>query len=93
MPCTDDLGLWGCRDANAGAGAHLQGRERDITFVAINGGGAAEVELRALGFDVLCLGAKPSVYSVGTLINLTATLRRLRPDVVHAHGAEANFTR
>lgn len=69
----------------------FKGRERDITFVAINGGGAAEVELRALGFDVLCLGAKPSVYSVGTLINLTATLRRLRPDVVHAHGAEANF--
>jgi len=69
----------------------FKGRERAITFVALNGGGAAEVELRALGFDVLCLGAKPSVYSVGTLINLTATLRRLRPDVVHAHGAEANF--
>ncbi|RYE73102.1 MAG: glycosyltransferase [Oxalobacteraceae bacterium] len=69
----------------------FKGRENEISFIAINDGGAAEAELRALGFEVLCLGAKPSVYSLGTLGKLTKTLRRLRPDVVHAHGAEANF--
>ncbi len=69
----------------------LKGREKDVIFIAINRGGVAEDELRMLGFEVLCLGAKPSVYSIGTLVKLTATLRRLRPDVVHAHGAEANF--
>lgn len=59
-------------------------------FVAIAGGGATEVKLRALGADVICLREKPSIPSLGAIQALIRLFLREKPLVVHTHGAEAN---
>jgi len=60
-------------------------------FVAIGSGGATETKLQALGADVRCLGQKTKIPSIGAIVALLMLFRRERPQVVHAHGAEANF--
>lgn len=68
--------------------AHAQFR---VLFVAIGHGGAAEKRLRDFGADVLCLGKKPKIPSLGELYALLKVFWREKPTVVHTHGAEANF--
>lgn len=60
-------------------------------FCALQGGGAVAEELRALGAETTLLQANARIPSLAALIRLTRFLRRTRPDVVHLHGAEANF--
>ncbi|MFO3797578.1 MAG: glycosyltransferase, partial [Anaerolineales bacterium] len=60
-------------------------------FVAINGGGAAESAIRALGLQVECLHKRASIPSLPALLALYRFFRAVRPAVVHTHGAEANF--
>jgi glycosyltransferase involved in cell wall biosynthesis len=63
----------------------------DHAFCAIGGGGRVEQALRAGGAQVDCLGVPAAIPSLAALRSLHAKLRRERPDVVHCHGAEANF--
>jgi glycosyltransferase involved in cell wall biosynthesis len=65
-------------------------RHGQFHFVAIGGGGRAEEAIAGSGHDVTCLQSTPSVYSPGTFLAVLRAIRRLRPDVVHTHGAEAN---
>lgn len=67
------------------------GEEHTRFFVALGPGGAAEKAIRLAGQEVSCLDCRPSVYSLGTFWALYRLLRKRRPDVVHTHGAEANF--
>mgnify|MGYP006189006297 CR=1 FL=1 len=60
-------------------------------FCAISGGGAAADALRASGARVVCLDAPARIPSPAAIYALWKLLRRVRPGVVHAHGAEANF--
>ncbi|TBW08952.1 glycosyltransferase [Azotobacter chroococcum] len=60
-------------------------------FCAIGGGGAAERRLKALGIPVQCLQQPTRIPSPAAILALFRLFRRLRPTVVHSHGAEANF--
>jgi glycosyltransferase involved in cell wall biosynthesis len=60
-------------------------------FCAIAHGGAAETALRSLAARVVCLNEPPSIPSFRAIRSLVALIRHLRPNVVHCHGAEANF--
>jgi glycosyltransferase involved in cell wall biosynthesis len=60
-------------------------------FCAIGGGGAAERRLKALGAPVQCLRQPARIPSPAAILALVRLFRRLRPAVVHSHGAEANF--
>ena len=72
--------------AEAGRGGRFE-----HVFAALGGGGAAEQAIRRTGSAVHCLGGRPSVYSPATLWAAWRLIRRVRPDVVHAHGGETNF--
>jgi glycosyltransferase involved in cell wall biosynthesis len=69
----------------------LRGSNFRPTFCAIAGGGTAARQLRKLGAEVICLGREPRIPSLAAATALYRTMRALRPDVVHTHGAEANF--
>lgn len=64
---------------------------RKHCFCAIGGGGAAERRISALKRPVNCLGQSTAIPSFGAINQLVRLFRRLRPEVVHTHGAEANF--
>ena len=58
---------------------------------ALGHGGYVEESLRELGAQVFVLRQKPRIPSLGAIVSLVKLLRSLKPDVVHTHGAEANF--
>lgn len=60
-------------------------------FCAIGGGGAVERRIKALRQPVECLGQSTGIPSFRAISQLVRLFRRLRPEVVHTHGAEANF--
>jgi len=61
------------------------------SFCAIAGGGNAARTLAEGGHQVHILGANPKIASVGAIFSITRVIWRLKPDVVHSHGGEANF--
>ena len=60
-------------------------------FCAIGNGGAAEKRIKDMGAPVDCLGVSVAIPSIRSIWLLFCTFRRLRPQVVHTYGAEANF--
>ena len=60
-------------------------------FCAIGQGGRVGDALSIGGAQVICLGAAVRIPSMAALAALLRCMRTLRPTVVHAHGAEANF--
>jgi len=64
---------------------------RQHRFCAIGGGGAAKLRIKALKRSVECLGQPTAIPSVKAILHLFRLFRRVRPEVVHTHGAEANF--
>lgn len=60
-------------------------------FLAIGAGGAVQHDIRALSGRADALGAPPAIPSPRAGLALWRHLRRTRPDIVHLHGAEANF--
>jgi glycosyltransferase involved in cell wall biosynthesis len=72
--------------------ARARARARyEPVFSAIAGGGAAAAAIRDTGARVECLGRRAAIPSPGAFAGLVGLMRGLRPDVMHAHGAEANF--
>lgn len=63
----------------------------DHQFCAIGGGGAAEKALRAAGVAVHVLNVDHRIPSRRAVVALWRLFKRLKPGVVHTHGAEANF--
>ncbi len=70
---------------------HLDRARMRHVFVALGSGGAVERRLMAMGADVRCLGKATKIPSLSAIVSLLALFLRMRPGVVHAHGAEANF--
>lgn len=64
---------------------------REHRFCAIGKGGAAANRIKAMSAQVECLGQSTATPSIRSIWKLVQVLRRLRPQVVHTHGAEANF--
>lgn len=67
------------------------GARYEPAFCAIAGGGAAATTIREAGARVECLECPAAIASPRAIAALVGIMRRLRPTVVHAHGAEANF--
>lgn len=60
-------------------------------FCALGRGGAVATAMARDGAQVVCLQQPSAIPSLRALVALWRLLRRLRPAVLHAHGAEANF--
>lgn len=85
------LDYGGVESHMATIGAHLRDRRWRHDFCAIGHGGRTAKRLLAGGARVFCLETPARIPSPRALWRLYHLLRRLRPQVVHAHGAEANF--
>lgn len=72
------------------AGA-LQHATMKHVFVAIGGGGAAAEKMLSMGVEIICLDRSSGIPSWAAFSALFRLFRRVRPMVVHTHGAEANF--
>lgn len=66
-------------------------KDYELIFVALEGGGKTAEILKAYGYEVILLGTRSRIPSLETLHALLALLRKLKPDVIHTCGAEANF--
>ena len=65
--------------------------KNDLIFCAIGGGGETEKRLKSLGANVICLNKDVKIPNFFSVMALFRLFRRVRPQVVHTHGAEANF--
>ena len=65
--------------------------ESEVVFCAISGGGACHKKMLINNSDVVLLNQDPKIFKIKTFIILYSFIRKMRPDVVHTHGAEANF--
>ncbi|MEJ7745203.1 MAG: glycosyltransferase [Luteimonas sp.] len=70
---------------------HAAGTSMRLVFCAMGSGGAVERKLKAAGAQVICLEESVRLPGVSAILGLYRLFRRLRPLVVHTHGAEANF--
>ena len=70
---------------------HSHGSSMRPIFCAIGNGGLIERQLHATGSEVICLGKSFRIPSFSAILALFMLFRRLRPMVVHTHGAEPNF--
>lgn len=71
--------------------AHAAQSGWDHAFSAIGPGGAVQAELRAMGARAVALQQPVGIPSIRATFALWREMRRMRPAVVHLHGAEANF--
>lgn len=65
--------------------------KNDYIFAAIGHGGYAEKVIREKGFEVKIFNQNPSVSNIKNIWILFRWLRKVKPDIVHAAAAEANF--
>lgn len=65
--------------------------DNEWIFVAINKGGVAEEKIKANCKNVICLGLPYKIPALKTILSLSKVFRELKPDVIHASGAEASF--
>ncbi|WP_082132268.1 glycosyltransferase [Luteimonas sp. FCS-9] len=70
---------------------HAEESDFEHTFCAIHSGGAAFAKMKNSGANVTVLGEPASIPSIRALSSLTRHIRKYSPDIVHTHGAEANF--
>jgi glycosyltransferase involved in cell wall biosynthesis len=63
----------------------------DHRFCALEGGGNAAKRIVEKGGQVDLLECSAHIPSLAAILALLAYLRRVRPQVLHCHGAEANF--
>ena len=67
------------------------GSRFDHHFCAITRGGHAYSQITEAGSVCEVIGASSKIPSLSAFLGLIGVVRRLRPAIVHAHGAEANF--
>lgn len=63
----------------------------ETVFIALGRGGWASKEIEQLGKHVICLEENFKIPNISLIITLTRLFIKLRPDVVHTSGSEANF--
>lgn len=61
------------------------------SFCAISSGGAVANELIGAGKEVVIMNVRSRIPSLSAMLSLIQHVRSERPDVLHCHGAEANF--
>lgn len=71
--------------------AHASASDWGHDFLAIGAGGAVQRDIRALSGRADALGVPVAIPSPRAGLALWRYLRRTRPQIVHLHGAEANF--
>lgn len=71
--------------------AHASASDWGHDFLAIGAGGAVQRDIRALSGRADALGVPVAIPSPRASLALWRYLRRTRPQIVHLHGAEANF--
>jgi hypothetical protein len=69
----------------------LEDHENTWLYCSLGKGGVAEQSIKGNGKKVICLNKGHKIPNFRTIAALILLLRRERPDVVHASGAEANF--
>jgi glycosyltransferase involved in cell wall biosynthesis len=70
---------------------HCKKHRFNHVFCSLADGGSIEDALGSLGCAVYVLGANPKIPSFSAIYHLIVLIKKLRPDVIHLHGAEANF--
>jgi glycosyltransferase involved in cell wall biosynthesis len=70
--------------------SHVQDANQWV-FVCMDREGRASEIIKKNNKKVINLGAKPSIYSLKTLIKVYKVLKKEQPQVIHTSGAEANF--
>lgn len=65
--------------------------DHDWVFVCMNKEGKSALVIKANNKQVVNLHSKPSIYSFKTFLKLYQLLKKIRPNVIHTSGAEANF--
>lgn len=65
--------------------------QNEFIFCALGKGGATYEKMLSYGSNVHLLKCDPKIFSFSTYIKLRSFLKTQRPDVLHTHGAEANF--
>ena len=63
----------------------------ELIFCALGKGGATYEKILSHGSQVHLLECDPKIFNFSTYIKLRNFLKKQRPDVLHTHGAEANF--
>jgi len=70
--------------------SHVQD-ENEWIFICLNRDGNAAEIIRGNKKQTINLEVKPSIYSYKTFLAVYNIIKKLKPDVVHTSGAEANF--
>ncbi|MBA6412291.1 glycosyltransferase [Parahaliea sp. F7430] len=60
-------------------------------FLAVYQGGDAAKKIKLEGNEVILLNQKPTIPSPKVILSLYREFKKIRPDIVHTRGAEANF--
>ncbi|WP_266202560.1 glycosyltransferase family 4 protein [Pontibacter kalidii] len=63
----------------------------ETIFIALGKGGWASQKIELLGKQVICLEEDFKIPNVSLIVTLVKLFKKLKPDVVHTSGAEANF--
>jgi glycosyltransferase involved in cell wall biosynthesis len=71
--------------------ALVQNEGLDLTILVLGKGGKIADQLISQGISVQILGLNPRIPNVSLILSVSKILFRVRPDVVHAQGSEANF--
>lgn len=67
---------------------HLQ---HELIIIVLAGGGRIAESIQKMGFQVVFLNINPKIPNGKLLHELIGVLRKIKPDVVHCSGSEANF--
>lgn len=70
---------------------HAAGSSMQLVFHAIGRGGAVERSMKKMGARVVGMNLSTRLPALSSIVALYRLFRRMRPLVVHTHGAEANF--
>lgn len=65
--------------------------QNEPIFCALGKGGATYEKMLSHGSNVHLLECDPKIFNIDTYIQLRKFLKNQQPDVLHTHGAEANF--
>ena len=63
----------------------------EMVFCALGGGGETYSKMRSLGAQAHLLECNFRIFNFGAFIKLLKFVKRAKVDVIHSHGAEANF--
>lgn len=69
----------------------LEHPQHELIIIVLAGGGRIAESIQKMGFEVVFLNKNPKIPNRKLLHELIRVLRKIKPDVVHCSGSEANF--